>query len=76
MINKDVMEECHEFINHRRERRHSKTLERQKKKFDQLWQKNTGGCPNIQNGGDGYHHSTGTDVTSTEATTTYKTRTQ
>ena len=46
MINKEVMEECHEFINHRRERRHSETLERQKKKFDQLWQKNTGGHPN------------------------------
>ena len=34
MINKEVMEECHEFINHRRKRRHSKTLERQKKKFE------------------------------------------
>ena len=66
MINKEVMEECHEFINHRRERRHSKTLERQKKKFDQLWQKNTGGHPNNQNGRDGCHHSLSTEVTSTE----------
>ena len=34
MLNKEVMDECHEFINYRRERRHSKTLERQKKKFE------------------------------------------
>ena len=54
MVNMEVMEDCHEFINHRRERRHWKTLERQKDKFNQLWQKNTGGHPNIQNGGGGY----------------------
>ena len=34
MLNKEVMEECHEFINYRRERRHSKTIERQKNKFE------------------------------------------
>ena len=39
MINKEVMEECHEFINYTRERRHHKTMERQKKKFERLWQK-------------------------------------
>ena len=53
MLNKEVMEDCHEFINYRRERRHFKTLEWQKNKFDQLWQKNTGGHSNIQNGGVG-----------------------
>ena len=53
MLNKEVMDECHEFINYRRERRHYKTLERQKKKFEQLWQKNTGGHSNTQNGGGG-----------------------
>ena len=31
MINKEVMKECHEFINYTRERRHYKTMERQKK---------------------------------------------
>ena len=34
MINIEVMENCHEFINHRRERRYCKTLERQKDKFN------------------------------------------
>ena len=34
MLNKEVMEECHEFINYRRERRHSRTIERQKNKFE------------------------------------------
>ena len=34
MLNKEVMEECHEFIKYRRQRRHSKTLERQIKKFE------------------------------------------
>ena len=28
-------------------------MERQKKKFERLWQKKTGGCSNIQNRGDG-----------------------
>ena len=36
IINKEVMEECHEFINYTRERRHYKTMERQKKKFERL----------------------------------------
>ena len=31
MINKEVMRECHEFINYTRERRHHKTMERQKR---------------------------------------------
>ena len=60
------MEECHEFINYIRERRHPKTMERQKKKFERLWQINTGGHPNIQNGGDGYNQENGTEVTSIE----------
>ena len=66
MINKEVMEECHEFINYRRERRHSKTMERQKKKFELLCQINTGGHPTIQNGGDGYNQQNGTEVISSE----------
>ena len=65
MLNKEIMDECHEFINYRRDRRHSKTLERQKKKFEWLWQKNTGGHSNTQSGWGGYH-ATGTEVTSPE----------
>ena len=71
MLNKEVIKECHEFINYRRERRHSRTLERQKNKFEQLWQKNTSGHSNTLNGWGGYH-STGTEVnseTTSEATT-------
>ena len=66
MINREVIEECHEFINHIRERRHFKTMERQKKKFERLWQKNTGGCPNILNGGDAYNQENGTKVNSSK----------
>ena len=64
MINKEVMKECHEFINYTRERRHYKTMERQKKKFERLWHKKTGGCPNIQNGGDGKIQPNGTTFSS------------
>ena len=41
-------------------------MERQIKKFDRLWQRNTGGHPNIQNGRDGYNQENGTKVTSSE----------
>ena len=34
MVNMEIMGDCHEFINYRRERKHCKTLERQKDKFD------------------------------------------
>ena len=34
MVNMEVMEDCHEFINYKRERRHCKTLGRQKDKFN------------------------------------------
>ena len=50
----EAMEECHRFISLRRERRHKNTLERQTKKFNQLWQRNTGGCSNYQHGREGY----------------------
>ena len=36
MINQDVMEKCHGFINNIREKRHHKTMKRQKKKFEKL----------------------------------------
>ena len=41
-------------------------MERQKKKFESLWQKKTGGCLNIQNGGDGKIQLNGTTVSSIE----------
>ena len=53
-IGMEAMEECHRFINLRRERTHIKTLNRQIKKFNQLWQRNTGGCPNYQHGREGH----------------------
>ena len=43
-IGMEVMEECHRFICLRRKRRHNKTLDRQIKKFNLLWQRHTGGC--------------------------------
>ena len=53
-IGVEAMEECHGFISLRKERRHLSTLERQTKKFNLLWQTNTGGCSNFQHGGKGY----------------------
>ena len=50
-IGVEAMEECHGFISLRREKRHLSTLERQTKKFNLLWQRNTGGCSNFQHGG-------------------------
>ena len=46
LIGIEAMEECHGFISLRRERRHQNTLERQTKKYNILWQRNRGGCPN------------------------------
>ena len=37
----------------RREKRHIQTQKRQIKKFNRLWQRNTGGCSNLQHGGRG-----------------------
>ena len=63
-LNKDVMEKCHDFINHIRERRHFKTMERQNKMFEKLWLKKTDGRSNIQNGRDGrIQNLNGTDET-------------
>ena len=50
-IGVEVMEECHGFISLRRERRHLRTLGRQTKKFNLLWQRNTGCHSNFQHGG-------------------------
>ena len=47
-IGVEAMEECHGFISLRRERRHLSTLESQTKKFNLLWQRNTGGRSNFQ----------------------------
>ena len=51
LIGVEAMEECHGFISLRRERRHLSTLERQIKKYNLLWQRNTGGHSNFQHGG-------------------------
>ena len=51
-LNMEAMEECHRFINLRREKRHKNTLDRQIKKFNLLWQRKTGGR-SYQHGGKG-----------------------
>ena len=52
-IGVEAMEECHGFISLRRER-HLSTLERHTKKFNLLWQRNTGGHSNFQHGSKGH----------------------
>ena len=41
-------------------------MKRQIKKFENLWQRKTGGCSSIQNGRDGKSQSNGTTVSSNE----------
>ena len=53
LLEKEVLEECYRFISERREKRHIQTQKRQIKKFNRLWQKNTGGRSNLQHGGRG-----------------------
>ena len=68
ILNQDVMEKCHEFINNIRERRHCKTMDRQKRKFEKLLMK-TGGHSNIQSGRDGRNQDlNGTNETTVETT--------
>ena len=68
ILNQDVMEKCHEFINNTRERRHQKTMMRQIKKFEKLL---TGGHSNIQSGREGRNKdSNGTFNTTGETTQT------
>ena len=52
-INREDMEECYKFIEEIIVSRHLKTFERQKDKFQRLWQKNTGGCSNTFHSGIG-----------------------
>ena len=70
MIGMKVMEECHRFMSYTRERRHIKTLDRQIKKFNQLWQKNTGGCSNYQHGREGHDQVQDTRKTTANNTET------
>ena len=85
-IGMEAMEECHRFISLRRERRHKSTLERQIKKFNSLWQRNTGGCSNYQHGSTDWEGDTrdttlnnenlideATYIETTETTTTTRT---
>ena len=50
LLDKEVLEKCYRFILERREKRHIQTQKRQIKKFNRLWQRNTGGCSNLQHG--------------------------
>ena len=38
ILNQDLMEECKEFIVEHKQARHMKVMERQKKKYERLWQ--------------------------------------
>ena len=57
-IDRETLNDCHEFIKVRRERRHLKTLERHLSKFHRLCQKNTTGCSSPEYGEDGRHGHT------------------
>ena len=73
-IGMEAMEECHRFISLRKERRHKNTLERQIKKFNLLWQRNTGGHSNYQHGGKGYQEEDTGKTTETNQTNIETTR--
>ena len=53
LLEKEVLEECYRLIMERREERHIQTQKRQIKKFNRLWQRNTGGHSNLQHSGRG-----------------------
>ena len=73
ILDQDVMEKCHEFINNIRERRHQKNMMRQIKKFEKLLMK-TGGHSNIQHSRDGKNQDlNGTFETSQPFETTVET---
>ena len=57
-LDRETLNDCHEFIKVRRERRHLKTLERHQSKFHRLCQKNTTGRSSPEHGEDGGHGHT------------------
>ena len=61
-LDRETMNDCHEFIKVGRERRHLKTLERQLSKFHRLCQKNTTGHSSLEHGEDGRHGRTVTET--------------
>ena len=56
-LDEELMEECMVFIKTRKESRHIKTQLRQVNKFNQLCQRNRGGCSNQQHSSNGRHAS-------------------
>ena len=57
LLEKRVLEECHRFIEERKEERHTKTQKRQIDKFNRLCQRKTGGCSNLHQGSIGESRS-------------------
>ena len=57
-LDRETLNDCHEFIKVKRERRHLKTLEWQLSKFHRLCQKNTTGHSSPEHGEDGGHGHT------------------
>ena len=52
VLDRDTFNESQAFTNRVRETRHLSIMVCQKAKFNRLWHKTTGGCPNIRKGND------------------------
>ena len=57
LLERRVLEECHRFIEERREERHINTQKRQIDKFNRLCQWKTGGCSSLHHGRNGESRS-------------------
>ena len=57
LLERRVLEECHRFIEERREERYINTQKRQIDKFNRFWQQKTGGCSSLHHGGNGESRS-------------------
>ena len=75
MLEKDIMEECREFIEIRRERRHLSTLERHLSKCKRLCHNKTGGHSSPHHGRHGENSGSTCITTSTDTCTTTSTDT-
>ena len=65
------MEECHRYIERRREQRHQKTKERHLSKFYRLCQGQRDGCSNPRHGNHGIHTCINADNISTDTSITH-----
>ena len=70
ILDSRTMEDCHTYMEYRRERRHQSTLKRHLSKFQRWCHVNTGGHPNIQGGehDDNCHSNTHTCMNNANST--------